>query len=75
MMELGLPIVAVDLPSGANDEFTTAEDTPLVVAAPGVLANQPLFADFGEECLSRQDVELIANPFPELGVIVLRPRW
>ncbi|MBN9522042.1 tandem-95 repeat protein [bacterium] len=28
-----------DAPVGANDSYTTAEDTPLVVAAPGVLGN------------------------------------
>ena len=28
-----------DAPVAANDSYTTTEDTPLTVAAPGVLAN------------------------------------
>src|SRR5204863_692463 len=28
-----------DLPVGVNDEYTTAEDSPLEIAAPGVLVN------------------------------------
>ncbi len=30
-----------DVPTAANDSYTTAEDTPLSIAAPGVLANDP----------------------------------
>jgi hypothetical protein len=34
-----LTIIATDVPTSANDAFTTAFQTPLSVAAPGVLAN------------------------------------
>jgi large repetitive protein len=38
-----------DLPVGVNDEYTTAEDTPLEIVAPGVLAND---TDIDSDALS-----------------------
>jgi VCBS repeat-containing protein len=54
-----------DLPVGVNDEFTTAEDTPLSIVAPGVLAND---TDVDADALS----SILVNP-PQHGTVTLGP--
>ncbi len=54
-----------DLPVSVNDEFTTAEDTPLALIAPGVLAND---TDVDGDALS----SILVNP-PQHGGVTLGP--
>jgi len=52
-----------DVPAAANDEYTTAEDTPLTVAAPGLLGND---ADPDGDAITAA----IANP-PTNGTVTV----
>jgi VCBS repeat-containing protein len=52
-----------DLPVGANDEYTTPEDAPLTIAAPGVLVND---TDVDGDALS----SILVNP-PQHGTVTL----
>jgi hypothetical protein len=54
-----------DLPVSVNDEFSTDEDTPLTLAAPGVLAND---TDVDGDALS----SILVNP-PQHGGVTLGP--
>ena len=54
-----------DLPGTVNDQYTTAEDAPLEIAAPGVLAND---ADVDGDALS----SILVNP-PQHGTVTLGP--
>src|SRR5262249_6812095 len=54
---------ANDLPVGVNDEYTTEEDTPLEIVAPGVLAND---TDVDGDALS----SILVNP-PQHGTVTL----
>jgi VCBS repeat-containing protein len=54
---------ANDLPVGVNDEYTTAEDTPLTLEAPGVLVND---TDVDGDALS----SILVIP-PEHGTVTL----
>jgi VCBS repeat-containing protein len=53
-----------DVPVGVNDEYTTEEDTPLVIAAPGVLGND---TDAEGDALSSVVVSGPANGSLELN--------
>jgi VCBS repeat-containing protein len=52
-----------DLPVGVNDQYTTPEDTPLSIAAPGVLTND---TDVDGDALS----SILVNP-PQHGQVTL----
>jgi VCBS repeat-containing protein len=54
---------ANDLPVGVNDEYTTEEDTPLEIAAPGVLVND---TDVDGDALA----SILVNP-PQHGSVTL----
>src|SRR4029079_11355530 len=54
-----------DTPVPVNDQYTTAEDTPLEVTAPGVLAND---GDVDGDALS----SILVNP-PQFGTVTLGP--
>ncbi len=53
-----------ETPTGVEDSYTATEDTPLVIAAPGVMAN-----DISPEFGSTITATLLASPPAETGIV------